>query len=209
MTRKDRGFALAGTVLLTVVSGCSSSKLVNLWKDSAYPKEPIRNVLVVAMKQDPLKRRLWEDGFSDALAKRGVTTEASYHLFPSALPDTQQVVDVVRENGYDGVIVVHKLPTENNQRYVAGYTASQPVTVVSHWTGAYSTYYQDVYQPGYTETETIVRYQVVVWSTLEGGRMVWSGTSETINPSSGDQVRAEIADLIVPELARKAVIPAK
>jgi hypothetical protein len=198
---------VAACALACLAGGCSSSELANLWKDPEFPKEPIRNVLVVALKQDALKRRLWEDGFADALQKQGVQTTASYRLFPSALPDTQQVVDVVRERGYDGVIVVHKLDTETSTRYVEGYVATRPVTAVSHWSGAYYTYYEDVYRPGYTETERVVRYQVDVWSTLEGGRLVWSGTSRTLNPSSGDQVRTEITGLIVPELSRKRVIP--
>ena len=50
-------------------------------------------------------------------------------------------------------------------------------------------------------------YETDVRSTMDGGRMVWAGTSQSVNPSSSEEVNREISKLIVPELSRKNVIP--
>ena len=61
---------------------------------------------------------------------------------------------------------------------------------------------------GYTETEKIVHYQIDVWSAGgERGTLIWSGTTQSIDPASSRDVSQEISRLIVPELARSGVIP--
>jgi hypothetical protein len=166
-------------------------------------------MLVITMKKNPANRRIWEDGFASELTKRGVAATPSYQLFPNALPDTQQVIDAVTANHFDGVIVTHKLATESNDRYVPGYVKAVPTTRYNPWHGTYYTYYQKIYEPGYTETERVIRYQTDVWTTKENGRMVWTGVSESIDPSSGEDVNREISALIVPELAKRRILPEK
>ena len=192
------------------LSGCgASSSLVNMWRDPTFSQTPMTKVFVIAVKRDPAQRRIWEDGFVGELAKRGVTAAPSYRFFSNELPDTQQVTDVVQREGFDGVLVTHRLPTATNSYYVPGYVSTMPRTRYDPWSGTYYTYYRRVYEPGYTETERIVRYQTDVWSTGEGGKMVWTGTSESIDPSSGQDVNREISALIVPELARAGILPRK
>ena len=201
------GLISAAVLAAVVVSSCAtSSSLVNLWKDPQYPKQPWRDVPVVAMKKDPVMRRVWEDGVARQLARRGVEATPSYRQFPDAVPDTQQVVSAVKSHRYDGVLVAHGLHPRTDTRYVSGYVDLQPEDLYDPWTGIYSTYYRDVYHPGYTETEKIVRYRVQVWSTEGQGRLVWPGTTETIDPTSKQDVNRQVSRPIAPELARSGVI---
>lgn len=197
----------AALAAAAVLASCASSQLVNLWKDPKYPESPMQNVLVVAMKTNSAHRRVWEDNFNTALTRQGVTATPSYRLWPDAVPDTQQVIEAVRANGYDGVVVTHKLETEVQTRHVSGYTTTQPVAVQNPWTGWYSTVYQQVHHPGYTETERVVQHQTDVWSTKDGGRMVWTGVSRVIDPSSSEAVNKDITRMIIPELAKMHVLP--
>jgi len=201
--------ALWLVVIAFTLTSCAGSELVNMWKDPSYPETPMVNMLVITLKQDPARRRMWEDRFVRELSKRGVTATPSYRLFEQAVPDTQQVIEAVRAHGYDGVLVTHKLATQGETRYVPGYTTRVPVSERPPGSGWYYTYYRDVYYPGYTETDSVVSYETHVWSTKDGGRMVWAGTSQSVNPSSSEDVNREISKLIVPELSRKSVIPHK
>jgi hypothetical protein len=190
------------------LSACASSVgMVNLWKDPDSPKQPMTNVLVVAMKNDAALRRIWEDGTCAALTRYGVHATPSYRPFPTAVPDTQQVITAVRETGFDGILVTHRLDDQTAKTYTPGYTALQPVTVRNPWTGMYQTYYESVHTPGSVETSRVVRHQTDVWSTLEGGHMVWTGTSEVMDPTSSVQVNREITRRLLPELSRQHVIP--
>lgn len=214
-TIAPRRWAQAILVTLAVatamaLSGCgASSSLVNMWRDPTFTGSPMRKIFVITVKKDPAQRRIWEDGFVSELAKRGVTAVPSYQTFPNALPDTQQVIDAVKDQGFDGVLAVHRLPTETSSYYVPGYVTTVPRTRYNPWSGMYNTYYRRVYEPGYTETARIVRYQIDLWSTQADGRMVWTGTSESIDPSSSQAVNREISSMIVPELARVEILPPK
>jgi len=192
---------------LAFAGACAAnSTLTNLWKDPEYPREPMRNVFVVVVKRDAAVRRIWEDGFTREFEKRGVTATPSYRLFPDAPPDTEQVIRAVRDQGADGVVEVHRLPTQTTDRYVPGYATSVPVYRYNPWTGVYYTHYREIYEPGYVETAQVVRYQVNVWSVETNGGLVWTGTTETVDPSSTQSVNRQVSRLIVPELARKGVI---
>ena len=180
-----------------------------MWKDPLYPKQPIRSVLVIGIKDDPAVRRIWEDAFVSALTQEGVHAMPSYRDFPTALPDTQQVADAVQQGDFDGVVTIVGLGTETQSTYVPGYVTTAPVTHYNHWTGYYDTWYRDVYAPGYVTTDQVVRQRVDVWSVDEGGTLVWTGTTQTLNPTSGDEVCKDVTDLVIPELKEHHVIASR
>ena len=190
-----------------VLSGCAGgTQLVDMWRDPTAPSQPIRKMLVVALRRDPTSRRVWEDGFVSALEKRGVTATPSYNLFAQAPPDTDEIEGAVRDHGFDGVLFAHRLGATTQSTYVPGYTHLEPVWVRSRWSFNYHSYWAEVHDPGYVETDRYVRYRTDVWSTAGDWILVWSGTTESMNPSSSADVNAEIAKLIVPELLAQGVI---
>jgi hypothetical protein len=159
------------------------------------------------MSSQPVMRRVWEDGFVAELSKRGVNATPSYRLYPDAPPDTSEHVQAVSSQGLDGVISIHRLPTETSVHYVPGYTTISPYERFNPWTGYYHTHYVEAYIPGNTETDMIVRYEVDVWSPVQGqGGLIWSGITETINPTSSSDVNREVSRLIVPELGESGVV---
>jgi hypothetical protein len=216
MVPRSRINSLQVTVLISIAVlacidlGCtSSSRLTNMWKDPSFENTPMTNVLIIAAKRDPVKRRMWEDGFVAELSAHSVAATPSYRLFANAVPDTEQVAAAVREKKFDGMIFVRNLPTVTSTRYVPGYVQSELVTHYSGWTQKYHSVYRDVVHPGYTDSDRVVRQEINVWTTKEAGYLVWAATGETLDPSSGEAVRDEITGLIVPELEHQGIIPAK
>jgi len=210
--------AVAGVVASAMfVGGCSSSQLVNMWKDPDHPVKPIDKAYVVGLKKDPAKRRLIEDAFVDELTRIGLSAVPSYREFTTTLPDTQQVTDVVKRDGYNGVIVIVPLATETRETYVPGYASTVPTGYYGgygyrsygYWGGYYHPAYTTIYEPGYVDREDVVRIRIDVWSIDEKGMLVWTGTTETVDPTSTDQLRKEVIQLVVPELRNKKVIVTK
>lgn len=194
-------------VTALVAPGCgTSSKLVEEWRDPEYTAGPLRNIYVIALKPDPVKRRIWEEAFVEALAKRGAKATASYHDFPDALPDTLSVVTKVRTGGYDGLLVTYKtgsgqttstMPTTTRRDYV-GYSRD--------WTGRYVECYREVETQGYTETESVVGYETTLWQAARGGKMIWTGSSVTTNPSSSGSLGAELSKLVIPRIVKAGML---
>jgi hypothetical protein len=191
--------------------GCASSGLVNTWMDPQYAGNPMMNILVISMQSDVATRRLLEDAFADALRRQGVTATPSYLLFPNELPDTNGIIAAVRENSYDGCIATVKLPSQTLSQDVPGYTTDSLVIRYDPWSNRYYNYYMQVYTPGYTETQKIVRHKIEVWHTAGQGALVWTATSEVLDPVSSTAVkrRHRLVAEIVEDLMKHGVIPAR
>jgi len=201
-------FALA-SLSVFIDFGCSSSRLANMWKDPAFQAPPMTNMLVVAASKNPANRRIWEDAFAGGLTPQGVTSTQSYRLFADSIPNPDQIGVAVQEKKFDGVLFVKRLPSRVSTDYVPGYVKSEQVSHYNDRTKSYETFYRDVQQPGYTDTTKIVRHEVSVFTTQNGGSMIWTGTGELIYPNSREEVRNEVTGLVIPELSRQGIIPSK
>ena len=180
------------------------------WKDAEWSAPPMKNVYVVALRPDPVKRRMWEDGLAAGLTRYGVQATPSYRRFPDAPPDTQQVILEVRANKYDGVLVSARLPDGEQVTEVPGYTTREPVNSRDAFTGGYYTYYREVVNPPRTEVDTLRQYRTDFWSAARtGGWLIWSGTVETIEDINKDTVRNLSSRTIVDELSKIGILPAK
>jgi hypothetical protein len=196
--------SLAGA--LALAGGCASINLTDTRRDPAYAGAPSRNLLVISMAKDPAHRRLAEDTFVSALGKRGAVATPSYTVFPGDLPDTQTVKKTVREKGYDAVLVTHRVSSEDIERIVPPTTANLPMGTVNPY-GYYQTYYQEINTPGYVETDRVVKFQTDMWiADGHGGRLVWIGRSQSVNPTSAKDLSRELTGQVVPELAKRKLV---
>jgi hypothetical protein len=189
--------------------GCTNSRIANMWKDPSFQNRPLTNMLVISASKNPISRRLWEDEFVAELSNYSVTSTPSYKLYEDAIPDTDQVETAIREKKYDGILLIRRLPTEITTHYVQGVVTKEAVTRYNRFTNQYYTIYKDVVQPGYNDSDRVVRHEINVWTTGEGGHLVWAGTGETVDPRSREMVRDEVTTLIVPELSNQGIIPVK
>jgi hypothetical protein len=195
--------------LIMTTAGCAAqSEMTDLWKDPSFTSGPIHKVLVVALRKDPVRRRMWEDAFASQLGARGLTATSSYQLFPGASPDSQEVIEAVRDDGYDAVLVSVRLPDQTTSTYVPGMVRRESVTVQDFY-GTFHAYWRDVQDPGHTETDEIRRFQTDVWATGASGRLIWSGTLRTLESVSNRTIEAAVSKDIIPLLEKQALIPKK
>ena len=192
--------------IIALISGCSTSVLVNQWSDSSYRGPVLTNMLIIAVRNDPVRRRVWEDAFVGELARHGVKATQSYQLFPDAIPDSSQMAGIVAKNGFDGVIITRRLPKVVNTQYVNGYVSTESETRFSERRQQFRTYYHEVEHPGYVDTQKIANRSIDVWTTNVNSRMIWSAVSETPEPATAEAVHHDIVNLVTGDLARKGII---
>jgi hypothetical protein len=192
------------------MAGCSSSKLFDIWKDSSFQSPPLVKMLVISISKNSVNRRLWEDAFSVELVKHDVAATPSYRLFPDAVPDTNQVLQIVRSSSFDGVLIIRWLPYETKTRHVRGYNVmnEQNMRYEERW-DRFITYYRDIAYAGYVDTQKIDIRAIDVWTTKKEGQMIWSATSKTPEPNSVKEVRPEIVNLVLSELTHDGIIASK
>jgi hypothetical protein len=194
-------------ILVSALLGCAArSQLYDMWVDPQPLAAPLENLLVIAMTREEPARRLWEDEFVSQLQEHSTRATPSYRLFESDIPDTNQIASALAREGFDGVLVINRLPGQTETRYVRGYVTTEPVTRYNYWRGRYETRYREILHPSYLETSQIVRRQIDVTSARNNGELIWTGTTETIDPTSPEMVRKDSGAIIVTELAKNGVI---
>ena len=192
--------------LIGQIGGCASSSLVNMWHDPSFQAPALSKMLIIAVRKDATKRRMWEDAFAGELAKHNVTATPSYGLFPDAPPDTNQVLTTMQSNGFDGILVVLRLPTETNTQYVQGYTSLEPEVHYSSYWQKYRTYYIEIDHPGYIDSQKVAINTIDLTTTGNSGHLIWSATSRTPDPGSVIDAQGGIAGLVTDELAKQRII---
>jgi hypothetical protein len=191
---------------MSLMFGCASSSLVDIWHDPSFRAPPLEKILVIAVRKDATKRRIWEDAFSGELIKRGIAATSSYSLFPDAAPDTNQAKSAVQTNGFDGIMVVLRLPTEKNKQYIRGYTSTEQFIRYSTYWQRYITYYQEIDHPGYIDSQTVAIRAIDVTTTGNNGKLIWSATSRTPDPGSVPDAQRGIAGLVISKLEHQSII---
>jgi hypothetical protein len=186
--------------LFTLMAGCASSELVDIWNDSSFQSPPLNKMLVISVSKNLVYRHGWEDAFSAEFAKHNVAATPSYRLFPDAVPDTNQVIQIVRSNGFDGVLVIHRLPSEMKTQY------REREFRYSRRYKSFMTYYLEIGQAGYADSQKVNIRTFDVWATGNEDQLIWSATSKTPEPNSIQQVRPEIVKLVLSELTKQRII---
>jgi hypothetical protein len=202
---KTAAFATFGC-LICLISGCASSSLVNIWHDTSFKNTPLNKMLVVAIRKDATKRRIWEDALAGELAKHGVAVTTSYSLFPNSPPDTDQVIKSLITNNFDGILLIRRLPTETDKQYIQGYTSMEQNVQYSFYWQRYWTYYSEIEHPGYIDSQTVAISAIDVSTTQNGGHLIWSATSRTPDPRLVTDIQYGIANLVVSDLAQLKII---
>jgi hypothetical protein len=207
---KNGSVAIRGVICcLFLIAGCVSSELVDIWSDSSFQPPSLNKMLVISVSKNPVQRRMWEDAFSAELVKHNVTVTPSYRLFPDAVPDTNQFMQIVGSNSFDGVLVTRRLPSELKTEYVQGYITNEQNTRYDRRRDRFNTYYREIDHAGYIDSQKIDIRTIDVWATRNEGQMIWSATSKTPEPNSVQAVRPEIVNLVISELTKQRIIASK
>jgi hypothetical protein len=191
--------------IIALVPGCSTSILVNQWNDTSYRGPGLTNLMIIAVRNDPVKRRTWEDVFSEELAGHGVKSTQSYRLFPNGVPDSDQIAEAVAKNGFEGIVINRSLPKGVTATYVNGYVSTESETRFSERRQQFRTYYREVAHPGYVDTQKIANHSIDVWTTDANSRMIWSAISQSAEPAPADDIHHDVAKLVIGDLVRKGI----
>ncbi len=211
MARKlTLGVFLGIMALLLAGTGCAPTALVNVWRDPSIARPELNKMLVISLRKDATRRRMWEDAFASELAKYGVAATQSYRLCPNAAPDTSQMRECLTKGSFNGVLTIAPLAPVTEQQYVPGYWSTGPDYGFSPFWDRYYRWWWWYQQPGYIETYTLTRNEVDVYLTHNGGEtMVWSGTSDQTDPATMEEVRSSVVAQVVHKLAKQGIIPGK
>ena len=197
----------------SVISGCATttSNMVSSWVDPDHGTQPIRKILVIGLANDPTMRKTFETKMVGILEREKVASVASYTVMPEIRAGGDEaaaraiIVKAVTEAGADAVTITRLVSEETSQQFVQGgvYAAPYP-----YYGGMYP-YYYNSYSVAYTPSYVVENKLYVIETNLYDvatEKLVWTGVSETLNPSSAVLGVESVGKTIVRTLRSEGLI---
>src|SRR5262249_9168128 len=188
-----RSVVLTGLALLALVAeGCSSTVLRDSWRDPQFAEPPLRNVLVIGVARSPSNRRVFEDGFAQALRAQGVAATASYTLLPEeGAIGNERIKQAVAQSGADAVMITRVLRVQRNVQVTPGYVVPGYAMGYYGWCTTRHTH-----RPPSLHPYEVITIESTLWS-MQPERMVWSGTSESTDVKDVTTLTGELASVLI------------
>jgi len=193
---------LPGLACLLLLGSCVSTSLIERWRDSTYNGPPLHRLLIVGAQRDDGRRRIWEDGMVAALIRHGVQATASYLLFPNKAPNAEELASTAAREGFDGVLASLFVSASLRNYWMPGYAG-----LGYGWRWRYYGYWDSMYGRGYVETDRQTDFQTDVFTIdRNGGKLIWSGLTRSIDVDSTRGITEQISHVLVPVLIKQGLI---
>ena len=193
---------------LTFLNG-KSTKFVFTWRNPSYSGAVFHKILVLGINGKIENRAEFEDQLSAAITRPGIQAIPSYSLLPrpnSTPIDMSQLKDVIRGQNIDAVVASRLVKVDKKVTYIPG-QAYTPYPYYNTFYGYYGTIYPVVYSPDYLRVDKTAQIETNFYSTTkEDGELIWTGTSDTVNPRSPMKAIDAVAKLIVQQLEKERII---
>lgn len=199
-----------GLLLCTLAVSCGgSTKMIGLWSDPTYQAPQVQKVLVIGLGENEGRVKIFESAMAKQLKSRKITAIPGSTIFPVGAPiDTVAGRKYVHENGIDLISVTRVLGLSSEQEYVPGSTYYTPAPAYYGFYPYYYTSYQMVSTPGYVRQYRVATVETNVYD-VKNEKLVWSGQSETVDPSSLNQAIDDIAAVTVSNMAKSGLFGKK
>jgi hypothetical protein len=196
-----RLFIAAAAVAL---AGCVSTTIRDSWSDPQWNGPPFRRVLVLGVSRDMPERRVFEDILSRRLAATGAEGIPAWrYLADGGRVPEPELDQAVRESGADALLM-------SRIRSVDRRTSVQTYMVPAGPGFGYGPGWYPWYSGWYPTTE-VRQYDIAVVETsvfdTRTKRVVWTGVTETYEPTSVASDAPGFSDVIVKALQARGVLP--
>lgn len=211
MLRASKRWILAGMLLVLPACG-SSTRFIDTWRNPNIDAPlKFKKICMIAITADESLRRTAED----QMVRNVTRTEAvpSFQIMPGELPkDVEYVKRIFKDEGIDGAITMRLVGSKEETTYVPGQYVSAPYYGSPYYgyPGGFYGYYGYswgvVYEPGYTVTNSVVTVETNIYS-LTSDELLWTGRSESVDPSSVRGLIDEIAVALSITLTEQGLMP--
>ena len=187
--------ALIFSIIVGFLMACgSSTKIVNHWKDPSLKEADIKelnNVMVAVLAANESSRRAAED----KIAEINPAFVQSYMVLNEKLTEDLEASKKLMEGkDFDGVLVFRLVDKDKSETYVpGGYGGGYYGYHTGYW-GAY-------YDPGYY-TENVTYYVETLLFSLKQDKLLWTGVTSTLNPTSIKSAMSSIAETVYTQLKK-------
>jgi hypothetical protein len=195
-------FSLLSLFIFAAACG-PSTKIEKTWTDPSFTPataKAFEKFLVVGLLKDESTRRIAEDKLARATNGKGI--QSYTYLKPGDTLSTSagELSERMKKEGFDGVVVMRLVNMEKSTSYVPGSSYGY-----GGWHGYYR-YAAPMYaSPGYYTEDKTYFVETNVYS-LESDKLLWSGTTSTLNPSKPDKMIDDVIATLKEQLKKQGLV---
>jgi hypothetical protein len=192
-------FYLLGILFAGMIACSPSTQIVKSWRDpgATVSASGSYKVLVLGLVKDESSRRIVEDALVRRLNGKGIAsyTVITEDMIKAAKED--QLAEKLAQGGFTHLLMVRLADIEKETSYVPGTTTG--------YYGGYGRYYgygAGMYTtPGYYTQDKNYFVETAVYS-ITPDKLLWTGTTKTVNPSKMDKTITEIAETVADQMKK-------
>lgn len=182
-------------IISILLASCTSTRIVNSWRDpqTKLNSNQWNKILVVAMLKSETDSRKAEDEMVTYLHGKGVTSYTYLDRNSTNIND-EELRKKMRIDGFNAAITMRLIDVDKEKVYVPGQSYLYPP-----YYSSFGRYYHRNWvfytSPGYYIVTKKFIIETILYS-IDEDKIIWSGITETYNPSGVSKLTDEIAHTI-------------
>lgn len=200
-------------LLVSLLISCSSTKLVDSWKDPEVKKFDPDKLLVVGMSNYIGARSLFEEELQKEFTSRGIYTTKSLDIFKPGFTHARQteedidnVVSMLNEKGFDAVMVTAIRGVESKKVLRRDY---YNMHIGARRFRSYYYIHQDIYfHPQYYDEYQVYHLETSLFQIKPDSKrtLVWIGYIDIVDPTAIESTVNDYVDEIIKALEKQHII---
>ena len=192
-----KNLLLSLLVICTIYSCGPSTKIEKSWVEpgARVAPDPQNKVMVIALVKDETSRRVIEDELVKRIKTPAVATYQFLTTEMIKAASDEALNNMITKENFTHILLMRLADIEKETSYVPGTTTG--------YYGGYGMYYgygAAMYStPGYYTTDKNYFIETTIYS-VSPNKLLWTGTTKTVNPSKVNKAVNEIADVVVAKM---------
>lgn len=201
------------TIAVILLFGCSSTSLIENWKDPDTVLFHANKVLLVGMTQNKSARTAFENELQKEFEKRDVEALKSLDVFDVAFTDSKQtekeldnVEQSLLDKGFDAILFTKITGSENRENFLKSMSKWEDNQV--RFNDDYLEHQGIYFDNSYYENFKIYFAETTLYCICEGKEraMIWRGIIEIMDPSNVNKAIKDYVKLVVTALEEQDLI---
>lgn len=192
-------------VIISVLAlGCSSTQLVEQWKNPDVDSLYVSKILIVGMTPNLEARKKFEKLLKEEYTSKGIEAVMSLELFdPSFTTDKKSyaelkvIENILTANFFDAVLFTKIVGTKTQKVYSKTYKDKKHLDL--RFQEDYYTHQEIYYNPKYYEEYKVYRAETSLYCICptKDRELVWKGSIDIIDPTSIEKTVNDYVNLLI------------
>ena len=198
---------------IVVLSGCSSIRVVDSWKNEDVLFFKPQKLLIVGVTDNLTARKIFESALKEEFQKRNINAFESSEFMDISFTDSKKTEEEINsmisgltDKGFDAVIISAVKGVDDKRNYSRGY-----YTIDYRWRRfrGYYYYYQDIYyNPEYYSEYKIYHVETSIYNINEDDdtSLIWVGALDLVDPQNISKTVDGYVTAIITKLETEGLI---